>query len=335
MTLLSIVVIGSKVEQSLRDCLSSCLSMHMTDGTMEVIYMDVKASSPNIAIAREMGVRTLVLKDKNANIAHCKNLALKAAAGDFVFFVSPGSIVHPDFGMRAMEEFKKLSVGVVIGSVRELNPARSLYCSIMDLQLRRREGLLPYASGDMALRKSSLEEVGGFDEHLSGCETEDISYRLYKKGWLLRSLDIPMSLISSQIDTFMHCLKCSYAKGYTYAPLFRKCQQEPSPSPKDLLLMPLRFALMFALIVTVPFFLSFLLPAFAGFFFLTSLVLFTLGFCLLAVRFYLFSSLVEESRVLRFWYTLHHFVSSLPTALGWLAYSLDRLISRKRSSNSR
>lgn len=331
MTLLSIVVIGSKFEQSLRDCLSSCLSMHMTNGTMEVIYMDARASSPNIAVAREMGVRILILKDKSASFAHCKNLALKAAAGEFVFFVSPRSIVHPDFGMRAIEEFKEMSVGVVIGSVRELNPARSLYCSIMDLQLRRREGLLPYVSGDMALRKSSLEDVGGFDDLLSGSETEDISYRLYRKGWLLRSLDVPMSLKSSQIDTFMHCLQRSYAKGYIYAPLFRKYKQEPGPSPKDLLLTPLRIALTFSVFVTTPFILSFLLPAYAGAFFLTFFMLFTLGFSLLAVRFYLFSSLVEESRFLRFWYTLHHFVSSLPMALGWLAYSLDRLITRKRS----
>ncbi|CRX37401.1 glycosyltransferase [Estrella lausannensis] len=331
MILLSIVVIGNQAEESLRDCLSSCLSMHMSEGVLEVIYIDAKASSQNIAIARELGVRTLILKDTNASQAHCKNLALKAASGEFVFFISPKSIIHPDFGMRAIEEFKEMSVGIVIGSVRELNPARSLYCSIVDLQLRRLEGLLPYVSGDMVLRKSSLDDVGGFDERLNGSETEDISYRLHKKGWLLRSLDVPMSLINSRIDTVCQCVQEAYAKGYTYAPLFGKYQAEPSPCPKDLLLSPLRFAWIFVLSVICPFVLSFIFPAHAGAFFVVFILLFSLGFLFLAVRFYLFTSLVEESRILRFWYTLHHFVVSLPITLGWLAYSLDQLIGRKRS----
>lgn len=328
MRLLSVVITGKNVEESLQESLSSCQAMHMPQGSFEILYLDAEASPFNSAVAKQMGVRTSVLKEKGAGIARCKNRAVKETTGEFIFFVDVRSVIHPDFARLAIEEFKESSVAVVVGSVREVNPARSIYCNVLDLELKAKEGLVPYVSGDMIVRRSAFEEAGGFDGALSGSETEDLSFRLFREGWLLRSLNVPMSLTSTKIDTLFQCLKHSYAKGYVLTPLYRKWSKIPSPSPKDLFLPHRRMALLFLGLAIAPVLLSVLSPKNSLSFFALFMTIFIALFSFLMVRIYRLTSIFREGPLLRFIFTLHHFVGSFPALLGSLAFTLDRLIGK-------
>ena len=80
-------------------------------------------------------------------------------------------------------------VGAVCGRRRERFPDRSIYNWLCDLEWEGPVGEVRACGGDVMIRRSALEAVGGYRDDMIAGEEPELCVRLRAAGWLVWRLD--------------------------------------------------------------------------------------------------------------------------------------------------
>ena len=226
---LSVVVIGRNEGHRLSRCLESVQSMDHARSALELIYVDSDSEDGSRELATTLGAKVIHLRTNRPCAALARNAGWREANAPTVLFLDGDTTLHPDFVRRAMHEFTEENVGVVWGHRRETRPRASWYNRVLDLDWVYPPGDSEFCGGDALIRKSVLEQVGGFDENLIAGEEPEMCARIRRLGHVIRHVDRPMSGHDLAIVRWSQYWRRALRAGYAYAQVARRFRGSPSP----------------------------------------------------------------------------------------------------------
>lgn len=211
---LSVIIVSYNVKYFLEQCM--CSVQRALGNDMEVIVVDNNSSDGTVEYLQQRFsfVRFIVNKE-NPGFAKANNQAWQAAAGRYVLFLNPDTIIPEDLFieciafMDSKADAGALGVRMVDGSGRFLKESKRgfpspwvAFCKMSGLTklfprsaafARYYMGHLPekeinevdaLAGACMLLRKEVLDKTGGFDEQFfMYAEDIDLSYRVKQAGY--------------------------------------------------------------------------------------------------------------------------------------------------------
>ncbi len=217
---LAVVVIGRNEGARLIACLESIGSAG------PVVYVDSGSTDGSIeaALARGADVVNLDLR-RPFTAARARNMGLarlkaRGFTGTFVQMIDGDCQLAPGWMERARAALEAdPDLAIVFGRRRERHPQASIYNWLCDVEWAVPPGPVRYCGGDVMLRQSAVEAVGGYPDDMIAGEEPDLSIRLRRAGWRLECLDVEMTLHDAAIHHFGQWWRRATRAGHAYAEL--------------------------------------------------------------------------------------------------------------------
>jgi glycosyltransferase involved in cell wall biosynthesis len=188
---LSIVVPVHNDARNLAICLAALRRAVIQSS--EMIVVDDASEDDICPIANQAEARYLRLPMRGGPGA-ARNAGWRIAQGEVVLFVDSDVVVPPDATRRLLERFgQRPELVAVFGSYDDLPAAQSFYSQFRNLlhhyvHQTSSQDAQTFWAGFGAIRRSALENSGGFDEQIEGMEDVELGMRLASGGARL-SLD--------------------------------------------------------------------------------------------------------------------------------------------------
>lgn len=210
------VAIGRNEGARLIACLDSMLSK-----LDRIVYVDSGSTDDSVAEARARGAEVVELdmsipftaaRARNAGVAR---LAEMGAAPDYIQFLD-GDCILQDGWIETGRDFldSRPDVAAVAGRNRERFPERSVYNALADVEWDRPAGESDASGGNVMMRRSALDAVGGFDEALIAGEEPELCLRMRQVGWKIWRLDAEMTLHDANLLRFSQWWQRARRGGY-------------------------------------------------------------------------------------------------------------------------
>jgi cellulose synthase/poly-beta-1,6-N-acetylglucosamine synthase-like glycosyltransferase len=181
----SIIVASCNNEQTIEDCLRSILAQDYPAGYFEVIVMDGVSKDATVKKAEQYPVKVVSMRS-NAPAAYnyaMKNIAVHEVLG----FIDSDAKVEPQWLRKLVVHLSEPKVAGVSGSIETWN-AQNPWAKSIGYELKTRYSRIGKYTGRIAtmnllLKKSTIEEAGGWDENLASQYDTDLGFRLSAKGY--------------------------------------------------------------------------------------------------------------------------------------------------------
>ena len=198
------VVIGRNEGQRLVNCLRSL------QGEVDLlIYVDSGSSDGSVQAAEALGAVTVLLsRDTPFTAARARNagfekIMARLDAPEFVQFVDGDCTLETGYLTHAAKALAAdTRLGLVTGWRAEIHPEASIYNEMCDFEWHRPAGEIHACGGDMMVRASAFEAIGGFNPEVIAAEDDEFCTRLRKAGHKLRRLPIPMTHHDANMTRF-------------------------------------------------------------------------------------------------------------------------------------
>ena len=227
--LLSVVIIGRNEGERLQRCLEAAATMRRKRFAVEMIYVDSASVDDSVERAAAMGARVIRLQSERPTAAAGRNAGWRAARGEYVLFVDGDAELHADFAALALQVMQRPEVAVVWGHRREKAPQQSWYVRVLDLDWVYAPGPSAFCGGDALMRRSVLEQSGGFDAGLIAGEEPELCRRIRACGHLIEHIDAPMTQHDLAITTFAAYWRRAVRAGHAYAEIALRCRGDDEP----------------------------------------------------------------------------------------------------------
>jgi glycosyltransferase involved in cell wall biosynthesis len=192
--LVSIVVIGRNEENNIARCLESCLAADWEN--KELIYCDSESTDRTVEIARNYPVRIIVHKNECRNPSIGRNIGLRAAGGDYVYFIDADMVLQREFLKKAFPVLvSHPEIACVIGRRLETR-LDNFYVRLIDSghSDHRSPGEVDYPSGGGGLfRRQAVLGAGGYFERFRASEEPILGQELRKLGYRIILIDTIMA----------------------------------------------------------------------------------------------------------------------------------------------
>lgn len=215
---IAFVVIGRNEEKNLGRCLQSIREACQGRFAAEIVYVDSNSTDRSIELARSCQVRVLELGDTPPSAAAARNMGWRATQAQWVMFMDGDTRLHPQFLQEALKAFNP-DIAAVWGHRREVRPYRSIYARALDFDWVYPAGLTEFFGGDVLIRRSALESVGGYDPRYKAGEEPEMCARLSAQGWKILHIDAPMTEHDLGIDSMRAWAMRAYRSGMACAHL--------------------------------------------------------------------------------------------------------------------
>jgi glycosyltransferase involved in cell wall biosynthesis len=184
---ISVVIPVHNGAATLHACFESLRKSTYND--FEVIIADDGSTDNSVNIAKEHDCRVVSTGGRQgASVA--RNIGVKEARHDIIFFTDSDVAVLPDTLQRIAEDFRRHpEIDAVIGSYTSHTPSRSffsIYKNYMHHYTHQnsRDDAITFWTGCGALRKDTFSKIGGFSTEYRRAMIEDIElgYRMCLAG---------------------------------------------------------------------------------------------------------------------------------------------------------
>jgi cellulose synthase/poly-beta-1,6-N-acetylglucosamine synthase-like glycosyltransferase len=148
----------------------------------ELIVADNGSADDTALVASSLGA--CVVREPVRGRSHARNAGMRQARGEIVVFVDADCLPTPGWLASMMAPFADPTVGAVAGEIDTLEmetPLGQYLASKGHLSQAAnfQHGFLPAAgSGNVAYRRTVLNQIGGFDETLYAGHDADLSWRM-------------------------------------------------------------------------------------------------------------------------------------------------------------
>jgi cellulose synthase/poly-beta-1,6-N-acetylglucosamine synthase-like glycosyltransferase len=144
-------------------------------------------------------------------------------------FLDGDTELASDFVAESIAEFDDPRVGVIYGHRREVDARKSVFTRVLDLEWIHPPGPSDSCGGDALVRRSVLEELGGFDETLIAGEEPELCWRIRSHGWIVLHVDRNMVKHDLDITRLSQYWRRAIRTGYAYAEVSRRFRATEPP----------------------------------------------------------------------------------------------------------
>lgn len=220
---IGVVVIGRNEGQRLIDCLDS-LGIHRE----RAVYVDSGSTdgSPEIAarmaavvVSLDMSIPFTAARARNVGF---DTLLRRWPEMQFVQFID-GDCQLDSQWLETSTRFllDHGNVGLTFGRRRERYPDRTMFNALCDREWDGPEGASLECGGDILMRVSAMQGVGGYSSGLIAGEEPELCVRLRQQGWLIWRLASEMTLHDANITRFGQWWRRSVRAGHAFAQVSR------------------------------------------------------------------------------------------------------------------
>ena len=181
----SIIVASYNNEGTIEECLESILALDYPVGSVEVIIMDGVSKDDTVKKAQQYPVKVVSIR-LNAPAAY--NYAMKNVASHEVLgFIDSDAKVEPQWLRKLIPRLGEAQVAGASGSIETWN-AQNQWAKSIGYELKNRYARIGKYTGriatmDLLLKRTVIEEVGGWDENLPSQYDTDLGFRVSAKGY--------------------------------------------------------------------------------------------------------------------------------------------------------
>ncbi len=180
----SVIVASRNSADTIGDCLKALFEQDYPKGSLEVIVMDGCSTDETVKIAERFPAQVFSLP---LNAAAAYNYAMKLVRYPVLGFVDADAKVEPDWLRKLVPRLDEAEVAGVSGGIETWNRenpwARSIGYELKNRYRRLGKYTGRIATMNLLLKKSVVEEVGGWAEDLPSQYDTDFGFRLSSKGY--------------------------------------------------------------------------------------------------------------------------------------------------------
>ena len=215
-----VVVIGRNEGERLRRCFESL----RTRDKLKIVYVDSGSTDGSVGLAQTFDAEVVELDpSKPFSAARARNAGFRQVTSNrptigAVQFVDGDCEVYESWipnALRALDA--DVSVGAVCGRRSEIAPTASIYNSLCDIEWNTPIGEAKSFGGDVMIRRTAFDEVGGYNPNVVSAEDDELSVRLRKSDWRLLRLNLDMTKHDASMFTFGQWWRRSVRTGHAYA----------------------------------------------------------------------------------------------------------------------
>ncbi|OIO60906.1 MAG: glycosyl hydrolase [Verrucomicrobia bacterium CG_4_10_14_3_um_filter_43_23] len=215
---IDVVIIGINTENTLKSCIESVLNSNYPLSELQIYYVDGGSRDSSVSIAgRFPSIEIIELDTKYPTPGMGRNAGWRAGNAEWVQFLDSDTELHPDwlnFATHAIED----NIGAISGNLHEVFPKANIYHFIAHLEWGADPGESQAFGGNVFMRRSILQETGGYREDWIVGEDPDLSQRIHKLNhWKIIHIDAPMGRHNIAMKSFGQYWKRAYRSGYGYA----------------------------------------------------------------------------------------------------------------------
>ncbi len=226
----SLVVIGRNEGQRLSRCLASIAKVRGLEGKIEVIYVDSASTDGSRELAGDWGAEVIALDAERPTAALGRNAGWQRATAGLVLFLDGDTVLDPEFPKAALHALlEDDSIAAVWGHRREIHPERSIYNRVLDLDWVYPPGDSEFCGGDVLMRRTALEQAGGYDPALIAGEEPELCRRLRACGYRILHIDCAMTGHDLEMTRWSQYWKRATRAGHAYAEVSRRFQASADP----------------------------------------------------------------------------------------------------------
>ncbi|MCW3997328.1 MAG: glycosyltransferase, partial [Candidatus Bathyarchaeota archaeon] len=180
----SIIVTTFNNELTIDACLKSIFKLNYPKKLLEVLVIDGCSQDSTVEIVKNYPIK-FFSKPLNAPAAY--NFAIKLVEAAIIAFIDSDARVEPNWLNKLVIDLNDARVAGVSGTIETWNKenkwARSIGYDLKSRYDRIKKPVIRIATMNLLMKKSILEEIGGFDENLPSQYDTDLGFRISNKGY--------------------------------------------------------------------------------------------------------------------------------------------------------
>lgn len=215
---------------TIRVCLDGVLAQTYPRALTEIIVVDNDSTDATSQIAASYPVTVVSEREIRTSYA-ARNRGVAHASGEVVAFTDGDCVPDPEWLARLVPPLADAGVGAVSGTVADAEP-RSLceeFTARVDPFARpERNGRKTLLTANVALRRSTLEAFGGFDERLPTGGDVDLGWRLQRQN--LQLIEVAEARVSHRHRSTLRGVFAQYRRYGFSEMLLATLHRDASPS---------------------------------------------------------------------------------------------------------
>jgi glycosyltransferase involved in cell wall biosynthesis len=180
----SVIVPTYKGTEFLREAIDSILAQ--TYPAVEPVIINDGSPDNTAEVLAEYGDRIVAITQQNAGTASARNRGLKEITGDYVAFLDHDDLWHPDKLTKQMELFSQFPDAGMVYCGRQFFDHYTLKITSQHpaeemLDVHQLLSMQAIALQAVVIKRSVIEELGGFDTTISGADDWELTIRIAAK----------------------------------------------------------------------------------------------------------------------------------------------------------
>jgi cellulose synthase/poly-beta-1,6-N-acetylglucosamine synthase-like glycosyltransferase len=179
----SVVVPVRDGESTIADCLDSILATDYPPDRREILVVDNGSTDATASLIQARPVR--YLREPKRGVSNARNRGIAESRGEILAFVDADCLVDPQWLTELVRTFEDPEVGCVAGALEHAPPTtaaeRQAARMLGDWQRFAFTSRPSYAiTANAAYRRQVLDQIGGFDPHMTRAQDVEIGLRFHQ-----------------------------------------------------------------------------------------------------------------------------------------------------------
>jgi glycosyltransferase involved in cell wall biosynthesis len=186
-------------ETTVREAVESIIRQDLPHERMEIIVVDGESKDKTMAIVRDSlqtsDIQVKLYSDESKGLGAARQIVVDNASSEYILWVDSDNVL-PENYVRKQVKFMDQNprVGAAQGKWG-LYKTKSLTATLVNLsELQNKymdENIVAIGTVKGIYRLKAIRQAGGFDNCIKGASEDlDLSYRIWKSGWLLSNSQV-------------------------------------------------------------------------------------------------------------------------------------------------
>ncbi|MCQ9206661.1 MAG: glycosyltransferase [Omnitrophica bacterium] len=213
---ISCVVIGINSERTIAVCLES-IKKSTYSNIVEIIYVDGGSKDQSVTIAKGInGIKVIELNLHTPTPGKERNVGWQVARGEWIHFFDSDIVIDKNWFLEAVRYVEERT-GAIFGWLKEAYPRKNFFHFVINLDWTNPGNKGNLFGGNVLVRRSVLEEIGGYNEDLIAGEDLELSARIHYYGWYTVGVNMIMCYHDINMRGLMQYFKRAFRAGYGFA----------------------------------------------------------------------------------------------------------------------